>query len=198
MPRTVLLDCDGPLACFTEAYLGAFTRETGLQASTNDVDRWDIHECAFFARGANKLGITTAKLRARVDAHVKVRGFCSDIRPQPGAKDIVAAISSMAAVYVVTSPWYSSPTWMYERTQWLYDHFRIPARNVIHTSAKYMVPGDVLVDDRGSHVREWADAWPKGLGILFDMHHNQEEPNGLRAIRGGWDSVLSFLQTGRV
>jgi 5'(3')-deoxyribonucleotidase len=192
----ILLDCDGPLAAFTQAYLRALWMETGYRVDVEEVDRWDIHECVFFKRIARERGIVnTNSLRELVDAHVVKPGFCADITPQPGAREAVTRLSEIGDVYIVTSPWDSSPTWMHERTQWVARHFpNIGRRRVIQTAQKHLIRGDVFVDDKASHVEEWAEAWPEGRPILFDMHHNRYPKAGTGLFRGGWKDAIEAAE----
>lgn len=185
--KTVLLDCDGPLSDFTGAYLDAFREVTGRKATHDDVDRWAIHECAFFVEEQQRFD---GQLRKIVDRKVIEEGFCARIKPHAAALDAVARLVEVADVYVVTSPWDSSPTWMYERLHWVANHFPgIGRRRVIQTAQKHLIRGDILVDDKPSHVEEWQRAWPQGLGLLFDMHHNRGD-QGIGLARTGWPFVL--------
>lgn len=187
--KTVLLDCDGPMSDFTGAYLDAFREVTGRKATHADVDRWAIHECSFFTE-ADRVGGWDGRLRKEVAAKVIEEGFCARIKPHAAALDAIPKLCEVADVYVVTSPWDSSPTWMYERLHWVANHFPgIGRRRVIQTAQKHLIRGDVLVDDKPSHVRDWQNAWPNGLGLLFDMHHNGGE-QGLGLARTGWPFVL--------
>ncbi len=187
MKPIILLDCDGPLACFTQAYLDALFRETGHQHLAHEVDRWAIHECDFFKDIEARLGFIN--LRRRVDAHVCMPSFCSNIVPAPGAQEAVARLSDLGEVYVVTSPWDSSPTWMHERLHWVAKHFpTIGRRRVIQTAQKHLIRGDVFVDDKLEHVMEWSAAWPLSTAILFDMHHNLDGSGD--AWRGSWNHAI--------
>jgi len=190
----ILLDCDGPLACFTQAYLDALFRETGHQHLADEVDRWAIHECGFFKDIEARLGVES--LRKRVDAHVCQSGFCSDIVPAPGAQEAVARLSELGEVFVVTSPWDSSPTWVHERLHWVAKHFpTIGRRRVIQTAQKHLIRGDVFVDDKLEHVEQWSAAWPTSTAILFDMHHNRGDT--AKEWRGGWDHAIRAAENGR-
>jgi len=186
----ILLGCDGPLAGFTKAYLNALWLETGARIDEEEVDLWAIHECAFFKRIAAERGLEDHhRLRKIVDAHVVMAGFCDGIAPQPGAQDAVRRLSELGEVFVVTSPWDSSPTWMFERLHWVARHFpTIGRRRVIQTAQKHLIRGDVFVDDKLEHVETWSAAWPGSKAILFDMHHNRRD--SAKEWRGGWGHAI--------
>lgn len=188
----ILLDCDGPLADFAGAYLRALDEETGYKHTPEEVDRWEIHDCAFFVYAARQVGLEPSELRRRVDAHVLRPGFCDSIQPQPGVRIAVEKLKELGDVYVVTSPWYSSTTWMHERLHWCARKYGIHRAHVIQAGRKHLIRGDVFVDDKPSHVEEWARHWPEGKAILFDMPHNRSHAANLA--RGGWDDVLQAVE----
>lgn len=189
MKPRVLLDCDGPMAKFAKAYLRVLEEETGARHTVDEIDRWHIADCDWFKRAAVERGFGGAKaLDKRLHERVVAPGFCSSIEPVDEAVKAVGELSKMAEVFVVTSPWITSPTWMHERTKWVREHFGIPHSHVIHASSKYLVHGDVLVDDKPSHVVEWGEQWGHGAALLFDMPHNRADGAGLRRV--GWPEVL--------
>jgi 5'(3')-deoxyribonucleotidase len=202
----VLLDSDGPLSNFTQAWLDALYIETGARHTPEEVDRWDIHKTAFFAEIAKKVyGAVIAEagdvkaaiqaLKSRCIQHVVKPGFCDAIQVQPGAIEAVDRLRKIADVYVVTSPWDSSPTWEFERKNWLKRHFDIHHHNVLQGAAKHLVFGNVFVDDKIDHVLEWSKRWPEGRAILFDMHHNRAAPTAIaEEHRGTWDTVIAHVE----
>jgi 5'(3')-deoxyribonucleotidase len=121
-------------------------------------------------------------------------GFCMAFHPAEGAQEAVAAIRSLGLeLYAVTAPNYF-PYWCSERTTWLERHFKIPASHVVHTHAKHIVKGDFFLDDRPSHVVEWARANPEGVAMLWTTPHNQRT-KGYGSLRvHSWDSVLDRIK----
>lgn len=185
-PR-VLLDCDGPMADFTGGYLAAFEKVTGRSVDRSEVTKWNISENDFFQEELVK----NPNLRKEVRSLTHGPGFCFDLKPIVAAQIAVSWMHDTDVdVYVVTSPW-DSPTWTHERYEWLEAHFGIPRGRVVATHAKHLVCGDIFVDDKHSHVREWSRAWPDRIGILFDAHYNRDEKH---EHRGSWDEVIKRVQ----
>jgi 5'(3')-deoxyribonucleotidase len=164
--KRVLLDCDGILANFVESYLDIVTHVTGRRYSLEDVTRFDI---------CGSLGLSHTESVIIKKALSEQRGFCLALKVYPGAKDGVARLRELADVYIVTSPWNSSQTWMHEREQWLREHFGIPHSHIIHTSAKYVCRGDVFVDDKVDAVAKWQAEHPSALAVVWDTPHNQDD-----------------------
>jgi 5'(3')-deoxyribonucleotidase len=163
---TILLDVDGVLADFVAAYLGLLKDTLGIDATPDQVTAWDIGEALGLTREQSsqvKRAIGTSPQLAR------------SLPIYPGAIEGVERLKQLGEIYIVTSPWNSNPTWTHDREEWLYRNFGIPYNRVIHTSAKYLVRGDVFIDDKASAVAKWRDAHPSGLPVLWSNLHNRTE-----------------------
>ena len=181
---SILLDIDGVVAGFAEHYLDTLHKLTGFRAHTHQIDRWHFHECEWFPKEAKR----------QVEAEIEKPGWCYGIPLLPHAIGLVGSLREIGTVYAVTSPWASSKHWMYERTEWLHHRLGIRQRHVVHTMAKSLVAGDVLIDDKPENVEDWAQAHAKGRGILFTAPHNRlhELNRGVRASSPG--DVIGHVQ----
>lgn len=195
MRPIVLLDCDGPMANFTRAYLDVVERLVGAEFHEREVTEWHIHQTAVFkdAERVYEAVYPGKSLKRAVWDAIKAPGFCASIPVASYAREAVGLLCEFADVYVVTSPWETSPTWMHERAAWVRDHFGIATNRVIHTAQKHLVHGHVLVDDKPEHVVSWAQAWPWGEALCFRMQHNakEAEQQGLRLV--DWDAVIQAV-----
>lgn len=81
----------------------------------------------------------------------------------PGAQDFVRKLHALGDVVAVTRPYEHSPTWAYEREQWLRGH----VDRVVHTAHKEMIRGDYLVEDSTDNALKWAQHWPGGTAYLI-------------------------------
>lgn len=180
-PR-VLLDVDGVLAQFTRAFLGAVRAELGHDYDVDAVTTYSLIDC---------LGLSKAEFD-RCAAHVNEPGFARTLDVYPGAVEGVAALHRVADVYIVTSPWNSNPTWTYDREAWLAEHFGIPHSRVVHTSAKHLVRGDVLVDDKTSTLVEWQAEHPTGIAVQWVTPHNARDQWDGAATRD-WPTLCQMI-----
>lgn len=163
----VLLDCDGVLADFVGGFLAIVNRACGTFYTHEHVTEYDV---------CKALGITTEQATHAFDTVSGSRGFALALEPLPGAIDGVRRLQEIADVFIVTSPWNSSPTWTHEREAWLRRHFDIPHRRVIHTGAKYMVRGDFLVDDKTETLTRWdMEHGPHRKAIQWQTPHNRRD-----------------------
>ncbi len=156
IPR-VLLDVDGVLADFHTPCLALINEYGGTNHKLEDFDDWNIFDALK----------TPPEVKSRVYKTMKRTGWCSNIGIYPGAKEGVELLLQHTNLYIVTSPM-DGPTWTSERDSWLKRHFDIDSEHVIHTSAKYVCAGDMLIDDKISRTGRHTTSvdWPSdGLRV---------------------------------
>jgi 5'(3')-deoxyribonucleotidase len=181
-PR-ILLDVDGVLADFVSSYLELVYQETGNRHTHEQVTQFDMKRA---------LGLTDIDA-AHVAAQIQREGFCSAIEPLPGAVDAVRRLQAISDVYIITSPWNSCPTWTHEREKWLANHFAIPHAHVLHGSAKHLVVGDVLVDDRWDTCVKWRDEHPSKTVVMWESPWNRTcEWSGW--LTNDWDQLIRLVE----
>ncbi len=183
----VLCDVDGVLASYVSSVLDLSSRHFGTRLSPDDIKTWDLFE---------HLGLTPAQLNT-LYAELNAPGFCTSIQPMPGAQRFLTELQERGySVHIVTAPWRSSQTWMWERERWLWKHFGIAGKHVTHTAAKELVTGRVFIDDKADHVRKWQAAHPRGHALLFSAPYN-EDATDLRRVRS-YDEILQVIDDGEV
>lgn len=165
----LLLDVDGILADFISPALAEITKLTGFVYHHDDITQWDIMEC---------LGIPDDVSKAAYD-NMRREGFCAGIEPYAGTKEGVQLLQEVCDLYIVTSP-LGGPYWAHEREMWLWEHYRIPQKKIISTSAKYRCVGDAFVDDKTSNLEKWRAAHRKGCAVRWNAISNSKDP---------WDGI---------
>lgn len=164
----VLLDVDGVLADFVSWYLDLARRVTGREYDPALVTQWDV---------AAAIGLTAGE-SGRVTELLHRPEYVLAMRPLPGAVEGVAALREVADIHVATSPWPGHPTWASERAEWLRRHFRISHKDVTHTSAKHLLRGACLVDDKPEHCADYARHNPDRYAVLWDQPYNRAPEHG--------------------
>lgn len=128
-----------------------------------------------------------------------IKGSWMDMEPIPGARGVVEAFRRAGhRVVFVTAPWESCVEWAYARTSWLKHEMGADPRDVVITSAKELVRGDVFVDDKIENVAAWREEdYPGRLrGYLWDAPYNRKGAvaKSLPRITGGWTQEnIQFL-----
>lgn len=187
----VLLGVDGVLGSFTRSYLDAVYAVTGVGFNESEIDTWEIKAWPIWAT-LEDCGVDSKAAKRAVDDLVASPGFTDRMAVLPGAQEAVSAMQGAGVeVFVVTSPWNSSPTWGYDRARWLKREFGVGPRETVITPSKHVVWGDILVDDELANVDVWQRAWPEGEAVLFHGSHNAGDAWGGQ--RGGWDVVLEAV-----
>ncbi len=154
--KRVLLDCDGVLSDFIGSVCDLVRCHGGGNRTPAEVTEFD------FCKSLN-LDVDVAREVKREISTTP--GWWSSLKVLPGALEGVAALREVADVYIVTSPWNSCRSWLCQRETWLKRHFDIPHARVIATSAKHLVSGDMLVDDK----TETCVAWDLEQGAAWRM-----------------------------
>lgn len=183
----VLLDCDGVLADYTGQCSRELKRKFGITLDAEDLATWDFSKQL------------APVVRAYLEEIQKGAEFWEDIDRIEGADAAVTAIQlSGHEIHVVTSPHFDCIGWAWSRRKWLKRHFGIKPENVTITQSKFLVGGDVFVDDKPEHVTAWvkertARDTRKGRAFLVDAPYNQGVDVALR-IRA-WDdnAILAVL-----
>lgn len=187
MKPIVLLDCDGVLSAFADGFLKIVNAQFGTSYTPEDITDYDI------ARALRWSPERAEEAYALISACDR---FAARLEPLPGAVDGVRRLAECAEIYVVTSPWWSNRTWVHDRNNWLWQHFGIGAGAVVHTAAKHLVRGDVLVDDKTSTCEAWRAAWPRGVAVQWSTPHNRRDLwDG--PITSDWDHLIEIVRTVR-
>lgn len=164
--KRILLDCDGVLADFCAGFLKLVNAQFGTTFVPTDITDYDI---------AKALRWSPERAEEAYALITNCDRFAARLDPMPGAQTGVRRLLELGEVYVVTSPWWSNETWCHDRTNWLYEHFGIGAGRVVHTAAKRLVAGDILVDDKTSTCEAWRAAWPQGVAVLWSTPQNRRD-----------------------
>lgn len=185
----VLLDVDGVLANFIERNMRELAT-IGVVRHHDDVTDFRLEHC---------LGLDDEQRRF-MKSKWSEPGFAATMLPYAGAVDGVKQLREVADVYAVTAPMWSSPTWQHERQEWLVDLFGFERDQIVSTAAKYLVAGDVFVDDRADAVTKWYQ-WARvsgrghtGYGVVWARPYNRDG-NWIGMRTSDWSSVARLAAT---
>lgn len=182
--KRVLLDVDGVLADFIGPVLDLVRETTGRVHTREQVTAFDFAATLGLSRDESALVKRQLSTRA---------GWWASLPVLDGAVDGVERLRAVADVYIVTSPWNSCPTWLHERESWIAKHFGIRHSNVIACSAKHVVSGHMLVDDKTETLREWSRVHGHlgGFAVQWQTPHNRaDEWSGLAT--QSWDQLVEW------
>jgi len=182
--KHVLLDVDGVLANFIGRVCEVASSITGRVHKPEDIKQFNF---------ATELGLTPEQKR-EAHAFIEQPGFWRNLDPYPDAIEGVRRLQNLrdVEVVIVTSPWNSCRTWLYEREGWLKEHFGIHHGDIIPTSRKHMVCGAMLIDDKTETLHAWRKVWGNGA-VQWQTPHNRLDPWDGHSTRS-WDRVVELLR----
>lgn len=180
-PR-LLLDVDGVIADFAGAAIKVMERVSGKRILPDEILQWEVtHVLDDEAhRKASKEAFNEA-------------GFASTFEIYDGSVEGVEKLKELTELHFVTSPTVTNPTWVHDRVNWLAKHFGVDPRDVHHTSKKWIIYGDAMIDDHPLNLEPWLQHWPGRLALLWDRSYNQGQGSGLKRIRS-WDEALAEVR----
>jgi 5'(3')-deoxyribonucleotidase len=193
MKPTVLIDADGVIANFHATALDLIFEVTGRRYPLEKITTWDTFHSLDEPQ----------EVKDKVWALFKEPGNCARIEPFPEAKDGIRRLAQFADIICVTSPFKGSATWAHEREMWLEKHFGEYIQQVIHARDKRRVHGDIFVDDKIDHVRDWRHYWHdlQGARVTPVLWGTRERfgrelvPNGVYPATT-WNDVLALVRPG--
>jgi len=181
--KRVLLDVDGVTADFLTATLDTLVQLGGPRVPPEAIHTWDI------------FGSLPREWEDRIVAEWHKPNWCSSVPIYPGAREAVLRLRDIAEVVFVTTAMHGAPHWMWERDVWLRTHLNAGGRDIIFATAKHVVSGDVLVDDKASNVAEWHKHNPRGTAILWDRPYNRTEQVASSIVRmDSWSALEELVQ----
>jgi 5'(3')-deoxyribonucleotidase len=180
--KRLLCDVDEVLVDFQRPALSILERLTGKKLTPDDYEVWDM------------FSLFTEEEKTLVREEISKPGFCRALPPVPGAAEGLLEARSLVDVFAVTSH-FTSPTWVHERDAALIEDFGFKRGEIVHTSAKFLVKGDFLLDDRPKNVTEWKEHHPDGTAMLWHIPNTRKL--GMDDIRvRSWAEVLERIKKG--
>ena len=177
---TILVDMDDCIENLSAVWVNYLNERYGTEVSVADITYWDISK-AF--PGLSK---------EQVYGALRETALWERVRPLPGSvKYLKRIIDDGNDVFIVTA---SHPdTVGVKMNTVLFKYFPfIPYQNIIISSKKQMISGDILIDD-GVH-----NLGGNYMGMLFTANHNKsvtdEELMKLNAVRvDNWKEVYELI-----
>lgn len=175
---TILVDMDDTIEQLLKAWLKCLNEKYGRDVKCEEVVDWDITK------------VYPGLTREQVYGEINLPGFWGKVEPVPGAVEALKHfLDSGHKVFIVTAtPYQSVPEKMDDL---LFKYFPyLSWENVIITSSKQLVHGDVLIDD-GVHNLENGN-FEK---ILITAPYNKDydaEANGMHRV-SGWKEIVEIV-----
>lgn len=163
--RTLLLDADGVLVDFLPHWLNYLNLFHGIDLKPEQVTKYALHE-------TNAAKAFDKKL---IYEPFKRPGFFATAPMMPGARDFIKKLQDLEMkaldnggeqefqFFIVTHP--SGADSAKEKYEWVERAFGDDIK-IIMTKHKYMIAGDILVDDCVENVHKFLEHRPRSLGLI--------------------------------
>lgn len=118
--------------------------------------------------------------------HAWQTGFFMDLKVIPESQEVLAELNDKYEVYIASAAM-QFPNSLKEKSDWLDEHFPfIPWQKRILCGHKFILKGDVLIDDRSYNLETF-----DGRSILFSSPHNMNSNGFERA--NTWREIAEKL-----
>lgn len=184
----IIVDMDGIVADSMVAWLDKIHEKTGIRATLDDVKAWEFYnDPPFNAAPKNSI----LEILQEPDFHAR-------IKPLPGAIEALKSLHEEGHdLRLVTAR--HGPVSMPATLAWVKDHlpFLSVETNVLFVVDKWLVKGDVIIDDKLANLEQYREHHPNaklvaimykyntgGTGIDYHERHPKVWEAILKTIRG--------------
>jgi 5'-nucleotidase len=157
-----LVDLDG-VCCNTLAkMLELYNNEYNDSLTTDDLHDWHTHKCVKEECGTS------------VYQYFDGIGFFGSLEPRPGCSEVLSEIQADGHdIVIVTAVHATALTAHFDKVSWVRQHLPfLGFKNVISAHRKYLVSGDILLDDSPENISSFP-----GLTCVFDWPYNKSVPS---------------------
>lgn len=161
----ILVDVDGVVADLVTPILNRVNDLTNSKVEYKDITKF------YFFNPKNKI-LNSDQCKIAHDT-ISQPGFHDLLKVMPGAKKGLKQLTDRGHEIIwVTAPWRYSKTWCWERTIWLKENFGAEPENIIFTSRKELIPGNILIDDNVEYLEAWQKTNFSGIALTYDQPWN--------------------------
>lgn len=119
-------------------------------------------------------------------------GIFKNLAPIKGAIEAMTELDSLVNIYILSAPTKNGGS-VPEKAEWLAKYLPfIHRRRYIFTPAKWLVRGDLFVDDHANNLVEWKRANPQGLTYGLRYGYNATHPT----VYPTWAELLPAIKAG--
>lgn len=185
----VLCDLDSIVADLLGSWLPAYNAAHGRSMTVADVTEWDMHKCSPDGH--------------RVYDALHAPGLFRNLNPLAGAVAGLRALHDAGHHVIILTASAKMPQTAADKLEWIREHLPwLSRKDVLIGHRKYLVRGDVLIDDSPVNIREYRQAWPDAQIVTIDYPYNREAPASFRAMdyadtARAWREIVAYVEASR-
>jgi 5'-nucleotidase len=153
----LLIDMDGVVANFLEHFCYLFNRRYLRNVQPDSITTFDLSKSI---EGAT---------REECNTIFKSPGFFDNLLPVDGAIEALNSLEDKGHEIVFVTSCYTGHE---DKLNWLNRHLDF-VPTVVFCNNKYLVKGDILLDDSIDNLEQWANEWVHNHAVCFDAPYNQ-------------------------
>jgi 5'(3')-deoxyribonucleotidase len=184
MQKIILIDCDGVLSNFNEMALGAIKNHFNIDVTCDGMN-WDYFDYPNVKSVSGQLW----------NYICNTPGVIRGLKKYDYADELIHRLREIGQVVCLTSiP--RSKFYPGERFEWLIEELGFDRKDIILGHRKYLVNGDVLIDDKPSNVVSWAQRC-YGVPVLWStpgwcLNARETDPENIFRT-GSVDALINHL-----
>jgi 5'-nucleotidase len=168
------IDQDGVVANLHDEWLRRYNYDYNDCLKTEDITYWNWHD------------LTVKDCREKIYTYLDDPEIFASLSVIEGSQEVIQKLSNKYEIFFITSPF--NPNNVVPKHNWLKKHFDfIPEDNYVFTRNKSIAHTDWLIDDKAANFKGF-----KGVGLLFDAAHNQDEKDYFRV--KNWREVEQYFE----
>ena len=183
---TILCDLDEIAACLLDKWLGEYNEDNNDNVTVSKLTSYKIH--------------AHVKIGEDIYKYIDKDEFFSDLKPMPGAVDALTSLANDGHNVVFASAHFNADS-AKSKIKWVKKHFGFSHDKVILIHQKFMLRGDVFIDDSPHKIKDYREAWPHAQILTISYPFNQ-------SVRGivdlmaddyanpvaAWASILTYIR----
>lgn len=190
-PR-LILDMDGVIADLLPDYLYVYNTIFEDDLEPENIRDWRV-----------KKHVKDVNVSEYVENIFKLKNFYFNLKPVKDSIFAIKTLSEICEIVIVTDPFVIDDVHvrndiMLQKMLWI-DKFLgeyININNVIFTDQKYLIQGDVIVDDNISHLLKSKEHNPNMKTILFPtpINKNEKKESFIFSPQYGWNGIVKDIR----
>ncbi|MCL6266278.1 5' nucleotidase, NT5C type [Flagellimonas myxillae] len=171
---TIFVDMDEVLADTYLAHLELYEEEFGIAL--------DLAQC----QGKEAWDCVPEEHAASMKQHAWQVGFFRDLKVIEGSREVMSELDKKYELYIASAAM-QFPNSLKEKSDWLDQYFPfIPWQRRILCGHKYILKGDILIDDRAYNLENF-----DGRSLMYTSPHNVNT-NGFERVNN-WEEIANKL-----
>lgn len=179
---------DSIIVSLTQKWLDMYNRDHGDKVTMEDIKTWDISN--------------HVKIGQKINDYLYMDGFFLDVPAVEGAIETLQKIIALGHhVFIVSAPSWPGNS-ASDKITWVRRHLPfINKRDIFLCHHKYMVKGDILIDDSPGNLKLYKQHWPLARTMTISYPYNETmrglvdvHADGYADPKKAWNTIFEAIK----